>query len=110
AAADIAALVDHDPRVKLVLVPFPVLGPASISAGRVELAVAKLGTPQQFYDLHRRIYALRGPADGSRALAVAHALGLDETALAAVGDSDETTRIMKDHVRLGNSLGLAATP
>jgi len=110
AAADLAALVEHDPRVKLVLVPFPVLGPASISASRVELAVAKLGTPQQFYDFHRKIYAQRGTADGTRALAVAHAVGLDETALAAVGDSDEITRIMKDHVRFGDSLGLAATP
>lgn len=110
AAADLAALVEDDRRVKLVLVPFPVLGPASISASRVELAVAKLGTPQQFYDFHRKIYAQRGPADGPRALAVAHALGLDEAALAAAGDSDEITRIMKDHVRLGDSLGLAATP
>ncbi len=110
ASADIADLVDVDLQLKLVLVPFPVLGVASIAAGRVELAVAKLGTPKQFYDFHRRIYAQRGVTDGVRALDVAANLGFDPKTLAAVGDSDEITRTMKDHVRLGDSLGLAATP
>jgi protein-disulfide isomerase len=102
--------VDLDPQLRLVLVPFPVLGIASIAASRIELAVAKLGTPQQFYDFHHKIYAQRGVTDGTRALEVAHGLGFDETALEKLGDSDEVTDIMKAHVRLGNSLGLAATP
>jgi protein-disulfide isomerase len=110
ASADIADMVDLDRELKLVLVPFPVLGIASIAASRVELAVAKLGTPQQFYDFHRKIYAQRGVTDGVRALEVARGLGFDEKALAALGDSDEVTEIMKAHLRLGNSLGLAATP
>jgi protein-disulfide isomerase len=110
ASVDIGDLVDTDPDLKLVLVPFPVLGPASVEASRVELAVAKLGTPQQFYAFHRKIYAQRGVADGLRALAVAHELGFDEHALTVLGDSDETTQIMKDHVALGDALGLAATP
>lgn len=110
ASADIADLVDLDPQLKLVLVPFPVLGVPSIAASRVELALAKLGTPRQFYDFHRKIYAQRGVTDGSRALEVAGSLGFDEKVLTTLGDSDETTRTMKDHVRLGDSLGLAATP
>jgi len=110
ASADIADMVNVDPQLKLVLVPFPVLGVASIAASRIELAVAKLGTPQQFYDFHRKIYAQRGTTDGVRALEVARRLGLDAAALAKLGDSDETTKTMIAHVRLGNSLGLAATP
>lgn len=110
ASADIADMVAVDPQLRLVLVPFPVLGVASIAASRVELAVAKLGTPQQFYHFHEKIYSRRGVTDGMRALEVAHGLGFDETALTKLGDSDETTAIMKAHVALGNSLGLAATP
>ncbi len=110
ASADIADLIDLDPQFKLVLVPFPVLGIASIAASRVELAVAKLGTPQQFYAFYRKIYSQRGVTDGERALEVAAGLGFDEQAVAALGDSAEITQIMKDHVRLGNALGLAATP
>lgn len=110
ASADIADMVGVDPQLRLVLVPFPVLGVASIAASRVELAVAKLGTPRQFYDFHEKIYALRGVADGLRALEVAHGLGFDVQALTKLGDSDEVTAMMKAHLALGNSLGLAATP
>lgn len=110
ASSDIADMVDLDRDLKLVLVPFPVLGIPSISASRVELAVAKLGTPQQFYAFHRKVYAQRGVTDGVRALEIARGLGLDMKALAKFGDGDEVTEMMKAHVRLGDSLGLAATP
>ena len=77
---------------------------------RVELAVAKLGTPEQFYDFHREVYSQRGKTDGPRALEIAHGLGFDQAALIALGDSDEITSTMKNLVSLGTSLGLDATP
>jgi protein-disulfide isomerase len=110
ASVDISGMVEKDPNLRLVLVPFPVLGIASIMGGRVELAVAKLGTPKQFYDFHRKIYAQRGTIDGDRALAVARSLGFDQKALLSAGNGDDITEIMKNHLNLGNSLGLAATP
>jgi protein-disulfide isomerase len=110
ASTDIADMVDLDPQLRLVLVPFPVLGIPSIQAGRIELAVAKLGTPKQFYEFHRKVFAQRGTVDGYKALNIAHGLGLDAKKLTAVGDSDEITEQMKNHVRLGDDLGLAATP
>jgi protein-disulfide isomerase len=110
AAGDIGDMVDTDSEFRLVLVPFPVLGIASIQAGRVELAVAKLGNAQQFYDFHRKIYSRRGLVDAARALEVARELSFDEKKLVAVADSDPITETMKAHVRLGDALGLAATP
>ncbi|MFY9696132.1 MAG: DsbA family protein [Xanthobacteraceae bacterium] len=110
ASADVADMVAVDPELRLVLVPYPVLGVASIAASRVELAVAKLGTPAQFYDFHRKIYSQRGTTDGLRALDVARGLGFDERSLTKLGDSDAITKIMKAHLAVGNSLGLAATP
>ena len=110
ASTDIADMVDLDPQLRLVLVPFPVLGIPSIQAGRIELAVAKLGTPKQFYAFHHRVYAERGTMDGNRALDIARGLGLDAKKLITVGNSDEVTEQMKNHLRLGNELGLAATP
>jgi protein-disulfide isomerase len=110
ASVDISGMVQDDPNLRLVLVPFPVLGIPSIMAGRVELAVAKLGTPNQFYNFHRKIYAQRGTIDGDRALAVARGLGFDQKALLSAGNGEDITEIMKNHLSLGNSLGLAATP
>jgi len=110
AAAAIGDMLDRDPELRLVLVPFPVLGVGSIEASRVELAIAKLGTPQQFYAFHRQLFSRRGTADAQRAVEVARGLGFDERVLTAVGDSDETTRTMKNLVNLGDALGLLATP
>ncbi len=110
ASVDIGDMVDTDPELRLVLVPYPVLGEASIAASRVELAVAKLATPQQFYAFHRKIYAQRGTTDGLRAFEIARQLGFDGRAIDSISNSDDVTQTMKNHLALGNSLGLAATP
>src|SRR5690349_6149978 len=44
AADDLRAMLAADKQLNLVLVPFPVLGIPSIQAGRVEFALAQLGT------------------------------------------------------------------
>lgn len=110
ASTDLDDMVATDSELKLVLVPFPVLGVPSIQAGRVEIAIGKLGTPAQFYEFHRRIYAQRGTNTGDRALAIAEDMKFDRAKVVAMADADETTETMKAHVRLGNALGLAATP
>jgi len=110
AAVDLGEMLKHDAELRLVLVPYPILGIPSIGAARVELAVAKLGTPEQFYEFHRKIYAQRGTTDGPRALEVAAGLGLNKQDLLALGDSDQITETMKNLVNLGTSLGLEATP
>jgi protein-disulfide isomerase len=110
ASPEIADMLAHDEELRLVLVPYPVLGIPSITAGRVELAVAKLGKPEQFYAFQRQIFSQRGTVDGQRALEVAHGLGLDQRTLLRLADSDEITRTLKSLLNLGTALGLEATP
>ena len=110
ASADLDAMLAKDKGLRLVLVPYPVLGVPSILAARVELAIARSATPDLFYKFHRQVYAGRGTIDGQRALAVARALNLDERKLITLADDDQITDIMKSHVRLGDALKLMATP
>jgi protein-disulfide isomerase len=110
AATDLGDMLGKDSELRLVLVPYPILGVASIGAARVELAVAKLGTPEQFYAFHRKLFAQRGTTDGPRALDIAAGLGLNKQDLLALGDSAQITDTMKNLVNLGTSLGLEATP
>jgi protein-disulfide isomerase len=110
ASADVDALLKSDKNLKVILVPFPVLGVPSIQAGRVELAVRKLSDPKTFYAFHRKIYEGRGVIDGNRALAVANELKIDQQKILAAANDDSITETMKAHVRLGNALNLAATP
>src|SRR5579862_9058877 len=64
ASLDIEDMVSTDGDLKLVLVPYPVLGPASVAASQVELALARLATPAQFYAYHHKVYAQRGTITG----------------------------------------------
>lgn len=110
ASPDIDHLLKTNRELRLILVPFPVLGIASIQGTRVELAVARLGSPKKFYDFHRLLDQVRGPVDGARALAVAQKIGLDPAQVLKVADGDDLADIMKAHVRLGDDLAIQATP
>ena len=110
ASADIAELVHSNRELRLVLVPFPVLGIASIQGSRVELAVARLVPAAKFYEFHRALYASRGTIEGNRTLAAAKALGLDVAKVTAIANEDAIGETMVAHVQLGNALAIQATP
>lgn len=110
ASADIDALLAADKKLRLVLVPFPVLGIPSIQAGRVEIAVAKTVPPVVFYQYHRKLYEGRGTIDGQRALAAMEPFKLDQQKIVNAANDDGITEIMKAHVRFADKLGLKATP
>ncbi len=110
AAPELAELVRSNRDLRLVLVPFPVLGIPSIQGSRVELAVVRSVSAPKFYDFHRALYATRGVIDGGRALAAAKAIGLDVAKLTRIANEDAIGDVMIAHVRLGNALAIQATP
>jgi len=110
AAADVDALVRADRNLKLVFVPYAVLSEASVRGAMLEIAAAKMLTPEQFLDFHRRIYAGRGIVDRSRVLAVTKEMGLDQRALTAAADTDTTLNVLRETATVGGDAGLRATP
>ncbi len=110
ASADIDALIQADKKLRLVLVPFPVLGITSIIAGRVEIAVSKMLPPADFYRYHRALYAGRGVIDGQRALSAASNFKLDLQKVLDAANQDGITDIMKAHVKFADTYSLNATP
>jgi protein-disulfide isomerase len=110
ASSDIDELVRASPNLRLVLVPFPVLGIPSILAARVEYGVNKITTPQDAYKFHRTVYEGRGTIEDSRAFAAAQAIGLDVVEVRAKASEEAFAKIMTEHVRLGDALGIQATP
>lgn len=110
ASVDIEDMVATDGDLKLVLVPYPVLGPASVAATQVELALAQLATPEQFYAYHHKVYAQRGTITGLRAFQLARESGFDGRAIDAISESDDVAQTIEAHLALGKSLGIAATP
>ena len=109
AAADIGKLLAADSRLRLVLVPYPVLSVQSIEASRVELAVREL-EPKRFFEFHRKVYEGRGVIDGARAVGVTDAMGFDRNRIIEIANRPGITDIMKTHARVGGELKLVATP
>ena len=110
ASAVIDALLRRNHELRLVLVPFPVLGIPSIQGTRIELAVAKLAPAQTFYKFHRLLDQTRGLVDGTRAMAAAKAVGLDPAKVLKIANEDSLADVMAAHLRLGDALAIAATP
>jgi len=110
AAADLRAMLSADKQLNVVLVPFPVLGIPSIQAGRVEFALAQIASPLKFSLFHQKMFSGRGVVDGERALAGAEELGFERQTILPLANDEKITEAMKSHIRLGDALGMQATP
>jgi protein-disulfide isomerase len=109
-AADLPALLAAEPDLAYVLVNFAVLGAPSVQATKVALGFFSLYGPERYLALHRRLFALRGAIDGTRALTEAGELGASSRSLIGAADSRKVVDWMTESLRVGSSLGLAATP
>jgi protein-disulfide isomerase len=110
AAQDVDALVRADPKLKLVLVPYPVLSVASVQGALIEVGASKSMTPAQYLDFHKRVYAGRGLIDGPRVLVAAGEFGLDREKLAAVSNTEATLNVLRANADFGTEAKLGVTP
>ena len=108
---DMFALMKSDPKLKIVLKEFPVLGPGSVEAARVAVAVRMQDkTGKKYMDFHQKLLTGRGQADKARALAVAKEVGLDVARIERDMSSDEVKVTLEESLKLAEKLGLNGTP
>nr|WP_246180131.1 DsbA family protein [Microvirga thermotolerans] len=110
ALGDLQALVKNDPKLRVVLKDFPVLGPDSVEASRVGLAVGSQLKGDKLFEYHTRVLATRGRVNGERALAVAKEMGLDMARLQKDMAGPEVRAALQENASLGDKLGLTGTP
>jgi protein-disulfide isomerase len=111
ALADILALMETDPRLKVVLVEHPVLGATSVEAARISIALQMQSpNPARYIEFHRALLAGPGPANKARALALAAELGFDRARLEALSAGPEVDRALEESRRLARALELRGTP
>jgi len=111
AMTDMFALMEKDPKLKVVLKEFPVLGPGSVEAARVAAAVRmqdKTGT--KYREFHQKLLGGRGQADKARAIAVAKEVGLDVARIERDMKSEEVTTAINENMKLAEALGINGTP
>ncbi len=109
ALADMMNLMKADPKLKVVLKEFPVLGRGSVEAAQVAIAV-RMQDPKKYLDFHQKLLTGRGAADKARALAVAKEVGLDMARIEKDMASDEVKATLDESMKLAEPLGLNGTP
>jgi protein-disulfide isomerase len=110
ALGDMRTLMQGDPKLRVVLKDFPVLGPDSVEASRVALAVKHQLKPEKLFDYHVKLMESRGRVNGERAMAVAKEMGVDMARLQKDVDGPEVKAAIQENVVLGDKLGLTGTP
>jgi protein-disulfide isomerase len=104
-------LLKDDPNLKIVLKEFPVLGPGSVEAARVAVAVRMQDkSSKKYLEFHQKLLGGRGAADSARALAVAKEVGLDMDRLQKDMKSGEVDKTLQQDFKLAEALGLNGTP
>ena len=106
AMADMLDLMKTDPKLKVVLKEFPVLGPGSVEAAQVAVAV-RMQDPggKKYLDFHQKLLGGRGQADKARAMAAAKDAGLDMARLEKDMASPEVRATIEENFKLAEDDG-----
>lgn len=107
--SDINALIKANPNLRVVLREFPVLGPGSVEAAQVAVAV-RLAAPDKYLAFHQALLGGRGQADRARALAAAKEVGIDPALLQKQATSPELNATLDESMQIAQALGLNGTP
>jgi protein-disulfide isomerase len=105
------SLLKDDPKLKIVLKEWPILGPGSTDAAHVAVAV-RMQDPggEKYLAFHTKLLGDPGPASKEKALDAALAAGLDMAKLQKDMDSPEVAATIDEDFALARSLGITGTP
>ncbi len=107
---DLQELIKQDPKLKIVLRDFPVLGADSVEASRVAIAVKNQIRGEKYWAFHVALMNQRGRVNGAKALEVAKEHGANLDQVRRDMESAETRSAIEETVVLGDRLGLTGTP
>lgn len=109
AEADMKKLIADDSNLRIVLKQFPVLGPGSLEAAKVAVAL-HMTAPDKYAAFHDALLGEPGQVNGQKALAVAASVGVDPEALKGKIDSPEVKATIAESYDLAGKLNLTGTP
>jgi protein-disulfide isomerase len=107
AEPDIERLIKEDPKLRVVLKEFPILGSSSIEAALIS---AQLIKDPKYGEFHHVLISMKGEIDKSRALEVAKSLGLNTEKLDKGSKSEAARTVVEESYKLANALTINGTP
>jgi protein-disulfide isomerase len=111
ALPDLVRLMKDQPDLRVVLKDFPVLGPGSVEAAQVAIALRNQLKGAKYWDFHQKLLGLRGkPVGKAEALAAARDAGADMAKLTKDMDGPEIAASLQEVGKLADALSLSGTP
>ncbi|KAB1073743.1 DsbA family protein [Methylobacterium planeticum] len=110
ALADVQALIKSDPKLRVVIKDFPVLGPESLEASQIALAAKQQLKGDKLFEFHQKLLESKGRVNAAKALQVAKEMGLDTAKLQKDAQGPEVKAALTENRGLGDKLGLSGTP
>ncbi|MDR7039130.1 protein-disulfide isomerase [Methylobacterium sp. BE186] len=110
ALGDVQALIKSDPKLRVVIKDFPVLGAESLEASQMAVAAKQQIKGEKLFEFHQKLLESKGRVNGARALQVAKDMGLDTAKLQKDAQGPEVKAALSENRGLGDKLGLSGTP
>ena len=102
-----AALLESDKDVRIVMKEFPILGEGSVYASRAAVAAVQQG---KYWPFHLALLGAQGRVDQARVLTIAKGLGIDTDKLTKDMQSPAITTMIETNNALAGKLGINGTP
>ncbi len=108
--ASVSKLIDGDPKLRVVLKDFPILGSDSVETAQIATAARMQLDSAKFWEFHKRLLSTKGHIGKTQALAAAKEVGADMARLEKDAASAETQMALKEVATLADQLGFSGTP
>ncbi|MGF1501618.1 MAG: DsbA family protein [Paracoccaceae bacterium] len=102
-------VLEADPNVRLVVKEFPILGPDSVTAGKMALAAFQID-PDKYGELNDALLSHPGNLTEVTAYRIAKDIGYDVGELKALAASDKIDTVLQANFALAQALNLSGTP
>ncbi|GJE58483.1 DsbA family protein [Methylobacterium trifolii] len=110
ALTDVQALIKGDPKLRVVIKDFPVLGPESVEASQMAVAAKQQLKGDKVFEFHQKLLESKGRVNAAKAVQVAKEMGLDIVRLQKDAQGPEVKAALAENRGLGDKLGLSGTP
>jgi protein-disulfide isomerase len=107
---DLRTMVKADPKLRVILKDFPILGPDSVEASRVAVAAKNQLKGDKYFDFHVKLMSTKGRVNGEKAIETAKEAGVDVARLKRDMEAPETRAAIEETIALGDRLNLTGTP
>jgi protein-disulfide isomerase len=108
ALPDMAALLDEDKNLKIILKEFPILSQSSVDAARIAIAAHRAGI--DYWAFHLALFSGRGQVTADAALKAAEAQGLSRISLQLDAAAQVVTEIIQRSYTIAQAIGTTGTP